>query len=44
MPQFADGIGNTGNVIGRKILVDARTPTVSSKVNYRAHAQTPRSV
>ena len=44
LPQLADGIGNAGNVVGGKVLVDASAPTVSSKMNYRAHAQTPHSV
>jgi hypothetical protein len=44
LPQLADGIGDTGNVIGSEVLIDASTPTVSSKMNYRAHAQTPHSV
>ena len=41
---MADGIGDTGNVIGSEVLIDASAPTVSSKMNYRAHAQTPHSV
>ena len=41
---LADGIGDTGNVIGSEVLIDASAPTVSSKMNYRAHAQTPHSV
>ena len=44
LPQLADGIGDTGNVIGSEVLIDASAPTVSSKMNYRAHAQTPHSV
>ena len=44
LPQLADGIGNAGNVVGGKVVVDAGAPTISSKMNYRAHAQTPHSV
>ena len=44
LPQLADGIGNAGNVVGSKVVVDAGAPTISSKMNYRAHAQTPHSV
>ena len=31
-------------VVDGKVVVDAGAPTVSSKMNYRAHAQTPHSV
>ena len=44
LPHLADGIGNAGNVVGGKVVVDAGAPTVSSNMNYRAHAQTPHSV